>query len=46
MVYIKILGKNSNGFFEIVQVKYKGYEKLEFFDQYLALFRTLYKIRP
>jgi len=23
----------------VVQVKWKGYEKLAFFDQYLALFR-------
>jgi len=29
-----------------VQVKYKRYEKLAFFDQYLALFRKRYKIRP
>ena len=29
-----------------VQVKYIGYEKLAFFDQYVALFRKRYKIRP
>jgi len=30
----------------IVPVKWKGYEKLTFFDQCLALFRKRYKIRP
>jgi len=29
-VCIKILGNNSKGFWGIVQVKYKGYEKLAF----------------
>jgi len=30
----------------IVQVKWKGFEKLAFFNQYLAIFRKRYKIRP
>jgi len=30
------LGKNSKGFYGIVHAKYKGYEKLAFFDRYLA----------
>jgi len=28
-----------------MQAKYKGYEKLAFFGQYLALFRKQYKIQ-
>jgi len=46
-VCIKILYKNSKGFFGIVQVKYKynkGVWKIGVFDQYLALFRKRYKI--
>jgi len=39
-VCIKILGKSSKGFYGIVRVKYKGYEKLAVFDKYLALFWT------
>jgi len=45
-VCVKMLGKNLNEFLGIVQVKYKGYEKLAFLDQNLALFRKRYKIRP
>ena len=29
-----------------LQVKYKGYENMAFFDQYIALYRKRYKIRP
>ena len=30
-VCTKILGKKSKGFYGLVQIKYKGYEKMEFF---------------
>jgi len=38
------LGQKFEGILGIVQVKYKRYEKLAFFGQYLALFRKRYEI--
>ena len=43
-VCIKILGKNSKGFWRIVQIIYKGLWKIGVFDQYLALVRKWCKI--
>ena len=37
-VCVKILEKKFKGFWVALQDKWKGYEKLAFFDQYLALF--------
>jgi len=43
---LKFWRKKIKGFWVTVQDKWKGYEKLAFFDQYIAVFRKQYKIRP
>jgi len=44
-VCMKILYKNSRGSRRSCKLNTRGYEKLAFFDQYLALFRKRYKVR-